>query len=696
MLVREIIDRVRNDLDDNRTVEYTNVDLLDRIRVELNDRAETETAIDVLAEVRKILGDDATRTGEEVSLDSIRAELNDTADVTAVTAAAILAYLRELLGDDATRTGEEVSLDSIRAELNDTADVTTVTVATILSYLRELLGDDATRTGTAVSLSSIRAELNDTADVSPVTNTNMIMDAVIAKLGIVSDSVIGTTTTANVTADSVIHYAEWGNIGNVSGTNGNINGSVVLNSYNMLSTYAADGIKTIKGMRPDALLSNGELSGGFQAALNLYVLARCLEGEVETNAGNGGYKTFYEQFERAVAAVPKHISDAGVANFISLGSAAIAGRRPDLGLCNATVPLLEEYATLSALQKKNGTPADFSSFYAELDKIPYHYTSAELNQYITDGQNAIKALRTDAASMINCFSDAVKSYAICHAMGRRFGKAAEAMSVWQAHDANFKSVIAAVPYHWTDAELTAFSETGGNVISVKRPDLSGTGAESVGRLHYTVFSALERRIGADNNAAALHKVHYEQFYSDLENMPYHWTDEELTNFQTEAIQTISSLRDDITDGMKIRSDLVPALLFCVSSLANNLRKDAASRNLSDAQWTKLVNLIKSLPYHWTDTELLNQVHDSIRDILAKRSDARMDDFGYELAGIETEPLIGDPYPLRTSFAKASEWFSAAGAISCRIGSDSGADMKYQTWIGRYNEQIMGKAKGANY
>lgn len=792
MLVSEIISRIRTDLGDQNNYSYSAVNLLDRIRTELNDTAGNGEPVDVIPAVRAILGDDSERTGSQVSLDSIRAELNDTADITEVSSSDLLGSLREFLGDDSTRTGSEVSLDSIRAELNDTANVSPAA---------------------GITAADIRAKLGDPAD-----------------------SVLGVTTAANVNADSVIHYAQWGNTGGVTGTTGNINGSVQLAaSTNQLSSYAQEGVKVLKGMRPDALV-NGQLSGGFQAALNLYVLARCLEGEVET--GTNGYQVFYDRFTAAAAAVPPHVPDSAIASYITLGQNTITGRRPDLGICAATVALLEDfvmaqvaqtklggsekhqvnlgnfnneldkipyhysntelnqyvadgqnavkalrpdageiigcfsdavksYAVCHALGRRFGKIAETMSlwqahdanfkavtaavpyhwtdaelngfldiisndisghrpdlgfsqavlscvlnyaaalarfqipgnsgnvaeaqqvFFNELDKIPYHYTDTELNQYISDGQEAVKALRPDGESIIDCFSEAVKSYAVCHALGRRFGKAAETMSLWQAHDANFKAVTAAVPYHWTDEELASFNQNAESLIDERRPDLNGTAAASIDAMHYTVFSAIERRIGKDENAAALHKVHYDQFYADMENLPYHWTDAQLTGFQNEAIQLISSLRDDLVSGGNLRSDIAPAAVFCISSLANNRLKDPGSRNLSDAQWNKLVNLVKSLPYHWTDTELLNLLHDSIRDILRSRSDARLDDFGFELAGIEAEPLITDEFPLRESFAKASEFYSAAAAVAARIGQDSGAENKYQLWQTRYQNGIKG-------
>ena len=608
MLVSEIISRIRSDLGDSRTVEYSTVNLLNRIRTELNDTAGSGSSINVLNEVRKILADETSRTGTAVNLAGIRAELNDTSDITAAVTTSVI--------------------------------------------------------------SSVRAKLGDPAD-----------------------SVLGTTTADSVSVESVIHYAQWSTTGDVSGTDSDINSSVELASGSgSLSDYAADGIKTIKGMRPDTLI-NGNLPGGFQNALNLYVLARCLEGEVETEVGSAGYRTFYDRFEKEVAAVPPHITDSVMTGFLNLGTAEITARRPDLGsvICTATLSLLEDFVMAQASQSKLGTAAqpNLTAFYSLLDSIPYHYSDTELNQYIAEGNAAVKALRPDADPIINCFSEAVKSYVVCHALGRRFGKVAETMSLWQAHDANFKAVTAAVPYHWTDAELNAFITAGGNVVLSKRPDLNNTSAKAVCEINYTVFNALERRIGIDANAAVVHQTHHDQFYADLENLPHHWTDAELTTFQNEAMQTVTALRDDLTDNGKIRSDMVEALIFCISSLANNSRKDAASRNLSDTQWTKLNAMIKSLPYHWTDAELLNQLYDSIRDILRLRSDARMDDSGFELASVVTEPSINAQYPLRESFAKASEWFSAAGAIACRIGADSGADAKYQLWQTRYQNEIIG-------
>ena len=248
-------------------------------------------------------------------------------------------------------------------------------------------------------IARVRNDLGDEADLTAVSDTTVVYNSVLAKLGKVPDAQLGTTTAATVNAESVIHYAQWSNSGPVTGTDGNINASVQLaSSTNMLATYAADGIKTIKGMRPDAIIS-GNLSGGFQTALNLYVLARCLEGEVETDAGNGGYKTFYEQFVQAVSAVPPHVSDAAISNFISLGTSVIAARRPDLGLCNATLSLLENFVMLQAAQTK-GNPENlqpnFTSFYSELDKIPHHYTDAELLMLLHDSIRDIFRLRSDA------------------------------------------------------------------------------------------------------------------------------------------------------------------------------------------------------------------------------------------------------------------------------------------------------------
>jgi hypothetical protein len=315
-------------------------------------------------------------------------------------------------------------------------------------------------------ISRIRADLDDTANITSAATTSVI-SSVRAKLGDPADSALGTTTASSVSAESVIHYAQWSTSGSVTGTNSNINSTVqIAAGSGSLSGYAEDGIKTIKGMRPDTLI-NGSLPGGFQNALNIYVLARCLEGEVETEVGSSGYRTFYEIFEKEVASVPAHISDAALTGFFNLGITEITTRRPDLGtvICAATLSLLEDFVMAQASQSKLGTAA--------------------------------------------------------------------------------------------------------------HPNLTA-------------------------------------FYSILD----------------------------------------------------------------------------SIPYHWSDAELLKLIHDSIRDIIRLRSDARMDDSGYEI-DIDTDPAATDEYPLRESFAKASEWFSAAGAIFCRIGADQGADAKYQQWMNRYNEEIRG-------
>ncbi|MBO4303543.1 MAG: hypothetical protein J6A21_03055 [Lentisphaeria bacterium] len=606
----------------------------------------------------------------------------------------ILSRVRSDLSDTREiQYADGLLLSRIREELNDTAGENSANID-VLSSVRKILSDESSRTGTPVSLASIRAELNDTANVTAFSTAD-IAKSVRAKLGDVDDVVLGTTTAANVTPESVIHYAQWGNAGNVTGTTGNINASVTLaSSTNLFGVYVADGIKTIIGMRPDATI-NGVLSGGFQTALNLYVLARCLEGEVEANGG-GGFGAFYDRFVQAVNSVPAHVSDSVLAHAVSMGTAVINGRRPDLGVCGSTSTLLEDFVMGQFSQSKLGdngkVQLNLQNFYSELDKIPYHYADAELNGYIADGQAAVKAIRPDAVSIIDCFSDAVKSYAVCHAMGRRFGKNAEGMSVWQANDANFKAVVAAVPYHWTDAELRSFMDMGESAIAIRRPDLSGTSAGKMDQMHYTVFSALERRIGKDENAAALHKVHLEQFYADMDHYPKHYSDSELEAFQEEGKSILSALREDAVSNGMIRSDLVPALLFCTVAMAENYAKDASTRSLNDSQWSRLLGLLKAIPFHWTNETLLMFLHDSIRDILRLRSDARMDDFGYELAGVTDTPLQEDPFPLRESFAKASEYFCAAQAVSSRIGQDPGAEGKYQIWRTNYETEITGGRK----
>lgn len=580
-------------------------------------------------------------------------------------------------------------LNKLRVELKD--DTGTAEGVDVLDAVRKILPDGSGHTGGTVSLESLRAELNDVADIGGGTGTEMIAKSVRAKLGDVPDAVLGTTTAANINVESVIHYAAWGNIGGVSGTNGAINGSVqYASSGGMLGSYAEDGIKSIRGMRPDALIGDA-LSGGFQAALNLYVLARCIEGEVEVEADKSRYGMFYDRFVQAVKAVPPHIPDAVIDNYIELGLTEINGRRPDLGLCNATAPLLEDFVMYHVSQSKLGETTamqtNLGRFSSSLDEIPYHYQSGELLQYIKDGETAVKEIRPDAEKHMGCFSEAVKSYAICHALGRRFGKAAGVSEMWQAHDANFKAAVSAVPYFWTDAELNVFRKRGEQEIRLKRPDLAGSAGENLCLTDYIVFSAAEIRYGRDGE---LYKIHSDSFYRNLETLPKHYSDEELGKYLDEALEMLKSLRPDaVNESGQIRSDLLDsALHYALSRLLDRDVSNGAVQAVWKNHSERFAQAVQSQPYHWEDAELLRLLHDSLTDILRRRADARMDEYGNERA-VDREPGLPDEYPLRESFAKASECFCVYGAIAARIGREAMADAKYQLWNNQYNNLIGG-------
>lgn len=583
-------------------------------------------------------------------------------------------------------------LAKIRRELNDEENPAEGT--DVLDAVRKILADGKTHTGGEASLESIRAELNDTADIGSGIGTESIAQSVRAKLGDVPDAALGTTTAANIDVQSVIHYAAWGNIGGVPGTNGSINGSVqYASSGGMLGTYAEDGIKTIRGMRPDALVGNA-LSGGFQAALNLYVLARCIEGEVEVEADRSRYTLFYDRFMQAVKAVPPHIPDAVIANYIELGETEIKGKRPDLGLCNATAPLLEDFVMYHLSQSKLGETTalqtNLQRFHSSLNEIPYHYSSEELLRYIRDGETAVMELRPDAVNHLECFSDAVKSYAVCHALGRRFGKAAGTLELWQTHDANFKAAVSAVPYHWTDEELNVFKERGEQEIRLKRPDLANSAAENLCLADYIVFSAAENRIGKESGAGELYKIHSDNFHRNLETLPKHYSSDELESYLKEAEETLKSLRPDaVNENGQIRSDLQGLLIYYAVNRA--LDRDL-SNGAVQAVWKshsdRFAQMVQNQPYHWEDAELLRLLHDSLRDILMRRADARMDEYGNERT-VRTEPELTEAYPLRESFAKASECYCVYGAFAARIGREAMADAKYQLWNNQYNNLIGG-------
>ena len=140
---------------------------------------------------------------------------------------------------------------------------------------------------------------------------------------------------------------------------------------------------------------------------------------------------------------------------------------------------------------------------------------------------------------------------------------------------------------------------------------------------------------------------------------------------------------------QIRSDLQGLLIYYAVNRA--LDRDL-SNGAVQAVWKshsdRFAQMVQNQPYHWEDAELLRLLHDSLRDILMRRADARMDEYGNERT-VRTEPELTEVYPLRESFAKASECFCVYGAIAARIGREAMADAKYQLWNNQYNNLIGG-------
>lgn len=324
--------------------------------------------------------------------------------------------------------------------------------------------------------------------------------------------------------------------------------------------YYAEGVADIIAKRPDAKYS-GSVRSAFKDALSAYVLMRAFEGEIETSPDAMRYQLFRKKYQEELASVPYHWNNDDLLKCLQHGAVDLVSKRPDAlfsgsvsglaGIRKEFTDALEAYGAARALERRFGQQAaadarwktNADRYQQELAAVPYHWSDNLLKQFIADAVAEIASVRPDALigsgisieSIRAEYRPAIVAYAVAKARETRIGKDASGDTLWKINMEKFQAELKTQPYHWSDEELLMYLNNSIADIAFLRPDarmdeegeeidLETVGLDDLfpfpGNLKtaaksYVIFSAIERRFGADAQKSELWKINSARYKKEI-------------------------------------------------------------------------------------------------------------------------------------------------------------------------------------
>lgn len=411
------------------------------------------------------------------------------------------------------------------------------------------------------------------------------------------------------------------------------------------------------------------------------------------------------------------LEDTDKGQAISDGSGELLGDiRIALDDTDASGGISETESGLLACLRRNlddpeeiGSAVSLSDIQSDVSQdVNYAYwNGGSIERYYAEGIADIVGKRPDAkdgGSVRSAFKDALSAYVLMRAFEGEIETNPESVR-YQLFRKKYQEEVSSVPYHWTNDDLKKCLEHGADDIASKRSDavISST-ATGIGRIRqefkdalevYAAARAIERRFGKEAASDARWKVNTERYQHELNAVPYHWSDDVLNGFITDAVAEIAAKRSDarIGDGNGIeslREEYRAAVIAYAIAKAKEIRlgKEASVDPLWKVNIEKFYAELKSGEYHWSDEELLMYLNNGIKDILAVRADARMDENGDEIliGDVEAE----DVFPLRPDLKGAAKSFVIYSAVERRIGIDAPKSDLWKINAKRYKTEIYGE------
>ena len=392
--------------------------------------------------------------------------------------------------------------------------------------------------------------------------------------------------------------------------------------------------------------------------------------------------------------LPYRWSDADLKSYMSAGIRDILLKRSDCAKKNTTMirdkfsSALVAYATASAFEHEaeDKNDAERRNFYwekyqAELKAVPFRWETETLVEFAASGLREIIRRRVDCRSVINVgvsssstitisdkFENALIHYILSRALEESLDFPAESEK-YKLHRDRFLEEIQTVPFHWDDTDYSAYINDAVREIIRKRQDCKDIvykETSSAFLLNSKFIPAVIAHVSAriqEMKGNEAYKINLDRFDAELKKVPFHWQNSDLLLYVNDAVRNIIRRRSDCSDleyKTLFESSSIPVsdkFLLPINCyvLARAFEQALDYPNASEKYklyQTQFFDELKSIPYHFSDEELLNVLKDALLEVYRRRGDCKNEEFSGEIEISGTLPLSDKYVPALLAYIRS--------------------------------------------
>ncbi len=326
--------------------------------------------------------------------------------------------------------------------------------------------------------------------------------------------------------------------------------------------------------------------------------------------------------------------------YIDSGCDAVRFRRKDAGASDPGARFesaVIAYATARAFEHEAEDQSDASrcqfywkKFEEELQNAAFVWTDDELSGYLSEGVQAIRNRRyvkTVGARYEQC----VVSYALMRAyeQAREIGSHEEK---YQHYLAKFESELKSTPPAREDSEYRDAIEDGVREVIRRRPDCKETvyAASGVNLLNGKFVPAVSAWALAelkDRVTDPEAKNELERFYTELDRIPFHWEDDDLSRYLGDAVELV---REDSMQYDPARTETLPVKDKYLQYLIQYVLVRAYEQALGTGDYGEKYKVHQELflsereraGKSYSDGQYREFIEDAIREIIRRRPDCK--------------------------------------------------------------------------
>ncbi len=579
-------------------------------------------------------------------------------------------------------------LDMVRARLNDRTEVNKdYPVERLLMEIRKSMGDtDKVSFSLTVArvLADVRDRLNDSNDFT----VSYSMERLIQEI---RNTVADNDRLSNPLKISELLAKVRDNLGDNDSGSENINQTEILKEvrYKLddsvspyrwsdedLKSYINEGIRDILLKRSDCAKKNTSMiRDKFSSALVAYAAACAFEHEAEDKNDAERRNFYWEKYQAELRAVPFRWETEALVAFAASGIREVIRRRVDCRSVvldseisdSSTLPISDKfenaiihYILSRALEESLDYPNASEKyklhrerFLEEIQSVPCHWEEADYRAYVDDAVREIIKKRQDCKEIVyketpdalilnSKFVPAV----IAHVAARILEMKGDA--AYKTNLERFERELKNVPFHWQDSDLLLYINDAVRNIMRRRSDcwdeeyapLTESSTLPVSDKFlipincYVLARAFEQSLDYPNSSEK-YKLYQTQFFEELKTIPYHFSDEDLMDVIKDALREVYRRRGDckntefsgeieISGSLPLSDKYVPALLAYIRAKLSLQTGDLQSHQ---GAMELFFSMIASIPWHWTDTELIGYLNSGLREIIRRRPDCKFEVYG---------------------------------------------------------------------